>query len=142
MVILTMWLFWLVIGLSLIGAELFIPGLVAGSMGTAALIASALAWLSWPVWSQGLIWLGLSSGFAMLSRRLVPKTSTQIEDDKEARAVSFIPAGQVGRAAYLGSTWNARCSIPDVDIREGQDLFIVERKGNTLIVMPASLLHG
>ncbi|NJK62815.1 MAG: NfeD family protein [Synechococcaceae cyanobacterium SM2_3_1] len=136
-----MW-FWLILGLGLIVAEFFLPALVAGSVGLAALLAAGVAWLGVPIWGQGLLWLGLSSVFIVGTRRLVPQETSQLEESREARSLSAIPAGRLGRVSYQGSTWNARCSIPSMDIPEGQDLYVVERKGNTLVVMPARLLEG
>ncbi len=136
-----MW-FWLILGLGLIVGEFFLPALVAASVGLAALVAAGVAWLGVPVWVQGLVWVGLSSLLILGTRRLVPKETSQLEESREARALSTIPAGQLGRVAYQGSTWNARCSIPSMEIGAGQDLYVVERKGNTLVVMPTRLLEG
>jgi membrane protein implicated in regulation of membrane protease activity len=135
-------LFWLVLGLGLIGAELFLPGLVAGSLGLAGLFTAGVAWLGWPALAQMAVWIGLSSLFTVMSRRLVPRSSPQLEESREARSLDLIPAGQRGRVAYLGSTWNARCHIPNLEIQAGQELYVVERQGNTLLVMPSHLLHS
>lgn len=133
---------WIIVGLVLIAAELFLPELVAGSVGLAALLAGLLAYLGLPIWVQFSAWIGMSIVFVILSRRLVPHGSAQLEESREARAVTAIPAGERGRVSYLGSTWNAKCSIPTLEIQPGQDLYVVERQGNTLIVMPAKMLNS
>ncbi|MFS8857404.1 NfeD family protein [Synechococcus sp. H55.7] len=137
---------WIVFGLVLIASELFLPELVAGPVGVAALGAALLAYWGWPIWAQFSAWILLSIGLIVLSRRLVPSGSTQLEDllkeSREARAVTAIPPGQRGRVSYLGSTWNAKCSIPNLEIQAGQELYVVERQGNTLIVMPAKMLKS
>lgn len=133
--------FWSIAGLGLIAAEFFLPGLIAGSVGLAALLTAGLAWLGVPIAVQLIAWGALSSVFAALSRRLVPRGSAQMEEPREARSLSAIPAGQLGRVSYQGSIWNARCSIPQLDIPAEQDLYVVERQGNTLLVMPAKLLQ-
>ena len=132
--------FWSIVGLGLIAAELFLPGLVAGSVGLAALIAAGLAWLGVPAVGQLIIWGALSGVFTVLSRRLVPPKTSQMDESREARSLAPIPAGQLGRVSYQGSIWNARCSIPEFEIPADQDLYVVERQGNTLLVMPARLL--
>ncbi|HIK21467.1 MAG TPA: NfeD family protein [Synechococcus sp. M44_DOE_062] len=133
---------WIVIGLLLIFAELFLPELVAGSVGLAALLAGLLAYLGLPIWVQFVAWIGGSVVLIILSRRLVPHGSVQIEESREARAITAIPPGERGRVSYLGSTWNAKCSIPNLEIQAGQELYVVERQGNTLIVMPAKMLKS
>lgn len=133
--------FWSVVGLALIATELFLPGLVAGSMGLAALITAGLAGLGVPAALQLVVWGSLSATFTALSRRLVPKGSTQMEEPREARSLAAIPAGQLGRVSYQGSTWNAKSSIPELEIPADQDLYVVERQGNTLLVMPAKMLR-
>lgn len=133
--------FWSILGLVLIAAELTLPGLVAGSVGLAALIAAGLAWLGVPAAGQLVVWGVLSAVLTSLTRRLVPKGSTQLEEPREARSIAPIPAGTLGRVSYQGSIWNARCSIPELEIPAEQDLYVVERQGNTLLVMPAKLLQ-
>ncbi len=137
-----MLLFWVVLGIALLVAELFLPALVAGSVGVAALIVAGLTALNMPIVFQFVIWVGLSILFTLWSRRLVPKDSAALEESREARSLTSIPAGEQGRVAYLGSTWNARCTVPTLEIPEGQALYVVERQGNTLLVMPLKLLES
>ncbi|NJL97727.1 MAG: NfeD family protein [Synechococcaceae cyanobacterium SM2_3_2] len=132
---------WLAVGIGLIVFEIFLPELVAGPVGVAALLAAGLAWLGIPSWIQVVAWMGLSAAFILLGRRMMPHgTVMELEESREARSISMIPAGQRGRVAYQGSEWNAKCSIPTLEIPAEQDLYVVERQGNTLIVMPAKLL--
>ncbi len=131
--------FWLILGLVLITAELFLAELVAGSLGLAALVVAVLAWLQVPSWLQVLVWAGLSPVFLLLIRRCIPQKE-ELQESREARALGAILPGQKGRVVYLGSTWPARCSLPNVPIEDNQDLYVVERQGNTLVVMPAHLL--
>ncbi|MEN9204182.1 MAG: NfeD family protein [Thermostichales cyanobacterium BF4_bins_65] len=136
-------LFWLILGLVLIAAELFLAELVAGSLGVAAWVVAILAWLQVPSWVQVLVWAGLSPIFLLLARRYIPqKDSGELWESREAKALGRILPGQKGRVVYLGSTWPARCSIPNVVIEANQDLYVVERQGNTLLVMPTHLLSS
>lgn len=132
---------WLAVGIGLIAFEIFLPELVAGPVGVAALIMAGLAFLGIPDWIQVVVWLALSIGLIWLGRRMMPHGKVmELEESREARAVSSIPPGGKGRVSYQGSLWNARCSIATLEIPAGQDLYVVERQGNTLIVMPAKLL--
>jgi membrane protein implicated in regulation of membrane protease activity len=92
---------WLAFGLLLVASELFLPGLVAGPTGVAALGAALLAYWGLPAWAQLLAWVLLSIALILLSRRLVPKGPAQLEDilkeSREARAVTAIPPGKQGR---------------------------------------------
>ena len=132
---------WLAVGIGLIVFEVFLPELVAGPVGVAAFLAAGLAWLGIPSWIQVVAWIGLSAAFILLGRRLMPHgTVIELEESRDARSISAIPAGERGRVAYQGSVWNAKCNIPTLEIPAEQDLYVVERQGNTLIVMPAKLL--
>jgi membrane protein implicated in regulation of membrane protease activity len=132
---------WLAVGIGLIVFEVFLPELVAGPVGVAALMMAGLAFLGIPDWIQVVVWLVLSFGLILLGRKLMPHGNVvELEESREARAVSTIPPGEKGRVSYQGSVWNARCNITTLEIPAGQDLYVVERQGNTLIVMPAKLL--
>ncbi|MEO1132245.1 MAG: NfeD family protein, partial [Cyanobacteria bacterium J06639_1] len=68
-------LLWFLLGIGLIVAEFFLPGLVAGAIGLAALAAAGLAFIAPPV-VQLLAWVVLSGTFVWFGRRLVPKTAS------------------------------------------------------------------
>ncbi|MEO0854034.1 MAG: NfeD family protein, partial [Cyanobacteria bacterium J06648_11] len=129
------------LGIGLIVAEFFLPGLVAGAIGLAALAAAGLAFFAPPV-VQLVAWVVLSTTFVWLGRRLVPKTASILEESREARSQAAIPAGEKGRVLYEGTTWNAKCSIEGVEIPANRELYVVERKGNTLLVLPTHLLQN
>jgi membrane protein implicated in regulation of membrane protease activity len=59
---------WLAFGLLLVASELFLPGLVAGPTGVAALGAALLAYWGLPVWAQLLAWVLLSIALILLSQ--------------------------------------------------------------------------
>ena len=39
---------------------------------------------------------------------------------------------------YEGNSWQARCEDEQTSIEPDKEVFVVERKGNTLIVIPLS----
>lgn len=132
---------WIAVGIGLIAFELFMPELVAGPIGASALLMAFLAYLGIPDVVQVLVWIGLSAALVLLGRRLMPHgTVMELEESRDARSVSAIPAGGKGRVSYQGSVWNAKCNIPTLEIPPDQDLYVMERQGNLLIVMPAKLL--
>ncbi|MEM6447496.1 MAG: NfeD family protein [Cyanobacteria bacterium J06642_2] len=134
-------LLWFLLGIGLIVAEFFLPGLVAGAIGLAALVAAGLAFIAPPI-VQMLAWVVLSGTFVWWGRRLVPKTASILEESREARSQSAIPAGEKGRVFYEGSIWNAKCSVEGLDIPANRELYVVERRGNTLLVLPTHLLQN
>lgn len=132
-------MYWLIAGIGLLGLEFLAPEVIAGSIGLAALVTSVVA-LFLPVGIQFAVWVGLSITFVYWGRKLVPRDSPALEESRNARSIEAIPAGSKGRVRYEGSDWNARCSVTGVEILPDQELYVVERKGNTLLVMPARLL--
>ncbi|MEL7354902.1 MAG: NfeD family protein, partial [Cyanobacteria bacterium J06560_5] len=56
----------------------------------------------------------------------------------EARTTTEILPGKTGRVIYEGNSWQARCEDDQVAIAPDQEVFVVQRKGNTLIVIPLS----
>ena len=61
-------------------------------------------------------------------------------DSTEARTLTAIPPGRSGRVMYEGSSWQACCSDTEVAIASDERVVVVGRQGNTLIVLPESVL--
>jgi membrane protein implicated in regulation of membrane protease activity len=136
-------LFWVIAGVSLCILELVLPtAFIELTMGLSAIIVAIFA-LSVPIFSvQVALWLVLSIVLTILLRRLVPpKKHRQIEDSKEAQTLTEILPGQTGRVLYEGNSWQARCEDDDLTIAPNQRVYVLERRGTTLIVLPANLLH-
>ncbi|WP_439648944.1 NfeD family protein [Leptolyngbya ohadii] len=49
--------------------------------------------------------------------------------------------GQTGRVIYEGNSWQARCEDEGMTIAPNQRVYVVDRRGTTLIVIPESLLR-
>jgi membrane protein implicated in regulation of membrane protease activity len=136
-------LFWVIAGVSLCILELVLPtAFIELTMGLSAIIVAIFA-LSVPIFSvQVALWLVLSIVLTILLRRLVPpQKHRQIEDSKEAQTLTEILPGQTGRVLYEGNSWQARCEDDDLTIAPNQRVYVLERRGTTLIVLPANLLH-
>lgn len=114
-------------------------------MGISAILVALLTFV-FPAISFGAqvgIWLVLSVVLTVLSRRIVPKAkSYMLEDAREAQTLTEIQPGQSGRVLYEGNSWAARCEDDEVAIEPNQKVYVLERRGNTLIVMPESSIRG
>ncbi|WP_017324282.1 NfeD family protein [Synechococcus sp. PCC 7336] len=136
------WQVWAIVGIILLATELIgIPGFLFGSAGVGALLA-ALVSLVFPLAVQWLVWFWVTVILIFLSRRCVPQQSFDLEESREARSLTEIPAGKKGRVRYSGSIWNAKCEVEDLTIPAGLDLYVIERQGNTLIVMPEHFVNS
>ena len=136
-------LFWIVTGIILCMMEFFYPtAFVSFMMGVAAMLV-AIASLFLPNFTLlTALWLIFATGSIFLSRRFfTPKSKVKITgDDLEAKAISGIPAGTMGRVLYEGNSWQAKCADETRDIAPNEVVYIVEKKGNTLIVLPCKML--
>lgn len=135
-------LLWLIVGAGLLCLELIgIPGFVVGSAGVAAILTAPVALVT-PVAFQWVVWAIATAKLIQYARKLVPKNTVVFQESTEARALKAIPAGQKGRVRYAGSIWDAKCDIEDLSIPAGEDLYVLERRGNILIVIPERLAAG
>jgi len=106
-------------------------------MGISAILVALLALVIPQFVPQVALWLLFSVVLTVLSRRLVPQGNhASIEDAKEAQTLTVIAPGQTGRVLYEGNSWQARCGDDTLTIAANQPVYVVTRRGNTLIVMP------
>lgn len=135
---------WLIAGLMLCVMELVLPtAFVELTMGISAVIVACVAWFVPSLIVQVVLWLLLSIGLTILLRRLLPKRSRPtIEDAKNAKTLTAIPPGQTGRVIYEGNSWQARCEDEQLAIAPNERVYVVGRRGTTLIVLPESLIHS
>lgn len=131
-------LFWLIVGGVLCLMELFLPtAFIEATLGVSALIVAVVA-LVVPQFSiQVGVWMVLSVLANWALKRFVPKrTPYTLADSTEARTLTAIAPGQVGRVLYEGNSWQARCDDVDAAIGADEPVIVVGRKGNTLFIMP------
>lgn len=138
-------LFWIIAGAILCMTEFIFPtAFVSFMMGIAALLV-AIASLFIPQFTLLMgLWLVLATGLIILSRRLfTPKRRVAVTGDaSEAIAISGIPAGTTGRVLYEGNSWQAKCADETRDIAPNESVYIVQKQGNTLIVLPNKMLDS
>jgi membrane protein implicated in regulation of membrane protease activity len=135
---------WLIAGVALCVLELVVPtAFIELTMGISAIIVAVLAMFVSSLGVQVAVWLALSLILVFLSRRFLPKPRNRsIEDSQEAKTLTGILPGEVGRVLYEGNSWQARCADEDLAIAANQKVHVVERQGTTLIVMPENLLRS
>lgn len=138
-------LLWAIAGAILCLMELFVPtAFVEFMMGLSALLVAVIS-LFLPSFSlQMVLWLVFSVLFIIASRRfLSPKRSAlELGDDTEGRTLTAIEPGATGRVLYEGNSWAARCSDETTAIAPQEKVYIVDRQGNTLIVIPQKILNS
>lgn len=137
-------LFWTIAGGVLCMMELIFPtAFVSFMMGVSALLVALIS-LFVPQYNLLVgLWLFFSVGLTVLSRRFViAKRQARITgDDLEAKAISGIPAGTTGRVLYEGNSWQAKCADETRDIAPNEAVYVLDKKGNTLIVLPSKMLE-
>ena len=140
----TLPLLWLIAGIALCVLEFVVPtAFIELTMGMSAIVVAILARFIPYLGIQVGIWLALSIISTVLLRRFLPKPRNRtIEDSKEAKTLTGILPGETGRVLYEGNSWQARCADEEMAIAANQKVYVVERRGTTLMVMPEHLLHS
>jgi membrane protein implicated in regulation of membrane protease activity len=136
-------LIWLLAGIALVVLEFVVPtAFIELTMGMSALAVALLARFVPSLGIQVAVWLLLSIGSILLLRRFMPQRKNRgLEDSKEATTLTQILPGETGRVIYEGNSWQARCADEGMAIAPNQKVYVVERRGTTLMVMPDNLLH-
>lgn len=131
---------WVIIGVVLCLLELMLPtAFVESALGVSAFVVALLTPVVPSVNYQIALWVLLSLLVLWALKRFIPnRTAPALREATEARTTTAIAPGQVGRVIYEGNSWQARCSDDQVSIEPNQEVFVVERKGNTLVVVPLS----
>ncbi|MEB3356799.1 MAG: NfeD family protein [Synechococcales bacterium] len=129
---------WLLAGLFGLILGMMVGEPVIMAVGLSAII-TAIAAISVPAVSlQLIIWSVLSVCLALLMRAMVPGEAKDLKPRLNGEVMREIRPGQIGEVAYEGSLWKARCQISDLAIAPGQEVEVVGRQGNTLIVLPTT----
>ena len=136
---------WLVAGVILCLMELLFPtAFTEFMMGIAAFVVALISLALPHSGLQIALWMAISTSLVLLSRRtFTPKRKSRtLEGKTEGETLTEIPAGRTGRILYEGNSWRGKCSNEGLAIASGQKVYVVGREGNTLIVLPQSLLEG
>jgi membrane protein implicated in regulation of membrane protease activity len=135
-------LIWLIAGILLCVMEFTIPtAFTEFTLGVSAIIVAMVALVVPQVSIQIALWLVLSVVATVLLRRFMPaQTARELEDAKEAKTLTEILPGETGRVLYEGNSWPAR-SEDNQAIAPNQAVVVVGRQGNTLLVIPETLIQ-
>ncbi|MEM9087578.1 MAG: NfeD family protein [Cyanobacteria bacterium P01_F01_bin.53] len=133
-------LVWVIVGVVLCLMELILPtAFIESALGVSAFVVALLTWVVPNPNIQIVLWMLISMLMFWALKRFIPnRTAPALKEATEARTTTVISPGQVGRVIYEGNSWQARCSDDQLSIEPNQEVFVVERKGNTLIVIPLS----
>jgi membrane protein implicated in regulation of membrane protease activity len=135
---------WLIAGAILCILEFTVPtAFVEFIMGISAIMVGLISLVVPQFGLQVVIWLILSVTLTVVSRRFMPKTMVRmVSDSTEAKVLTEIMPGKIGRVLYEGSSWQAYCEDDNIVIAPDEKVYVVQRKGNTLVVMPERFLQG
>lgn len=136
---------WLIAGSILCLMELVFPSaFVEFMLGISAFLVAAVSLILPQITIQVILWLVFSAALIILSRRFfTPKRSVlNFGDDQEGKTLTEISPGETGRVLYEGNSWRAKCADEAIAIAPNQRVYVVQREGNTLIVLPRNLLNS
>ncbi|NER00508.1 MAG: NfeD family protein [Cyanothece sp. SIO2G6] len=130
--------FWLIVGITLCVMEVILPtAFMEVVLGVSAILVSFVSLFVPSFGIQVAIWMILSLVLLVLVRRFLPKASAfKMDDSREAQTLTSIPIGDAGRVLYEGGSWRARCGDETLAIAADEKVYVVARKGNTLVVVP------
>lgn len=146
------WIFWIVLGVILIVAEMFTFGFVLFWFGLAALAAAFGGWLGLGLGWQFLIFALVSTVLTAMSRVIFVNLYRQKDEDSLKTGMDALP-GQVGTVTaasrgalgegavkVYGSTWTAFPIDDKKPLSEGEKVEVVYVKGSSIFVRRAGEL--
>lgn len=142
------WIFWLVLGVVLIIAEVFTLGFVLFWFGIGAIAAAFVGLLGGGFLLQFLVFAVVSIALTAMSRTIFAKYLSHHEDDTVKMGVDSLP-GQIGTVTVsskgalregavkvYGSTWTAFPIDGETELTEGEKVEVVSVKGSSIYVRP------
>lgn len=137
------WWIWILIGLSLVFAEVVTPGgfyLLFFGVGALAVGLLALADLAGPAWLQVLLFsvvslcaLWLFRGKLLQTFQVKPAQPVDSFIGETALAVGTIGVNGVGKVEFRGTSWSAR-NVGPTELTSGGRCMVEKVEGLTLVV--------
>jgi membrane protein implicated in regulation of membrane protease activity len=128
---------WFFLGIILCSIEAVVPtAFIAAVMGLSALIIALLAPFIPTLGLQIGLWTVISLLLVWISRRFVRRSPAAKMDATQAETMTAIAPGKIGRVLYEGCSWAAQCDDETAEIAPQQKVYVVARRGTTLVVMP------
>ena len=142
------WIFWLVLGVVLIIAEVFTLGFVLFWFGIGAIAAAFIGLLGGGFLLQFLVFAIVSIALTAMSRTIFAKYLSHRDEDALKMGVDSLP-GQIGTVTIgsqgalkegtvkvYGSTWTAFPIDGETALAEGEKVEVVSVKGSSIYVRP------
>lgn len=140
------WIFWLVLGVVLIIAEVFTLGFVLFWFGLGAVAAALVGFLGGGVLLQFLVFAIVSVALTAMSRTIFTRYLPPQDEDSLKMGVDSLP-GQIGTVTIAskgalkesavkvyGSTWTAFPIDGETELTEGEKVEVVSVKGSSIYV--------
>lgn len=141
-----LWIFWIVLGVILMVAEIFTFGFVLFWFGVGALAAAFVGYLGLGLGWQFLVFAVVSIALTFLSRRIFANYYSHGDQDSIKTGVDSMPgqigtvssssrgALQSGEVKVFGSTWTAFPDEGESPLVEGEKVEVVRIKGSSIYV--------
>ena len=142
------WIFWLVLGVGLIIAEVFTLGFVLLWFGVGAVAAAFVGFLGGGFLLQFLVFAIVSIALTAMSRTIFAKYLSHRDEDAVKMGMDSMP-GQIGMVTVAskgalkegavkvyGSTWTAFPIDGETELTEGEKVEVVSVKGSSIYVRP------
>ena len=146
---------WLVLGFSLMIAEIFIPTFASLWFGAAAVIVAALAWLlPIPLLFQVLIWLTLSGLFMYAWVKYIKPLSISRKKAGQSSDLIIGETGMIvvkpqkgisGMVRFNVPIWGADewpCRTAGVNVETGDRVVVIKVVGDEMVVAPTQRLQA
>ncbi|HKP69473.1 MAG TPA: NfeD family protein [Pyrinomonadaceae bacterium] len=140
------WIFWLVLGVALIIAEVFTLGFVLFWFGIGAVAAALVGFLGGGLLLQFLVFAVVSIALTAMSRTIFANYLSHRDEDALKMGVDSLP-GQVGTVTLAskgalnegavkvyGSIWTAFPADGETELAEGEKVEVVSVKGSSIYV--------
>lgn len=140
------WLFWVVLGVALIIAEIFTLGFVLFWFGIGALAAALFGFFGFNIGIQFLVFASVSIVLTMMSRTIFVNYFSHGDDHGPKMGMDSLP-GQVGTVTHssvgalgegavkvFGSTWRAFPADDGTELTEGEKVEVVRVQGASIYV--------
>jgi len=144
------WIFWMLLGLGLIVAEIFTLGFVLFWFGLGALAAALAGFLGFGLVVQFLVFAVVSVGLTAMSRTIFSNYLFHQDGARVKTAIETLPGmigtvtgesqGALNEAAVkvYGSTWTAFPVDEETKLLAGEKVEVVEVRGSSIYVRKAS----
>lgn len=142
------WIFWLVLGVALIIAEVFTLGFVLFWFGIGAIAAAFVGLLGGGYLIQFLTFAIVSTALTAMSKTIFSNYLSRRDEDTVKMGVDSLP-GQIGTVTtaskgalkegavkVYGSTWTAFPIDGETALTEGEKVQVVSVKGSSIYVRP------